>query len=105
MKTKLMAATRLNASLLTEARVVLRSVVQYLRDNGHAASDCQGLVNAVMTNADFSDTVDTLDANRWTVVSEGVEDGCRTAIMRGDVFALRVKETAHKITIVNMTKI
>jgi len=104
-KTKLTAATRLKASLITEVQVVLRAIVQYLRDNGHAASNCRGLVNAIMTTADFADAVETLDAHRWTVVRQCEEGGRRVAYMKGGTMAVAIKETAHRVTVISVTKL
>lgn len=97
---KLEAARRLlTASLITESRVVLRAVIEQLRHNGHTAEYTDDDRDMVVVAADMHDTVETLDAYRWTVLNEhtldaGLYASGKAVIMSGGPIELKLMQTS-----------
>lgn len=96
---KIHAAARLHATLITESRVVLRAVIDYLQRNGHGAQYTDDDCDMVVTNAAMDDVVDTLDAKRWNVEDRHViEGGLYThgiaVIMTGGPIDLKLMQTS-----------
>jgi hypothetical protein len=102
---KLTAATRLRASLISKKRVVLRAVIEYMRDNGHRADYTDDDMDMVIVYTHHGDVVDTLDAHRWTKTAERMDEGGtmrkgNVTVMTGGPFELKVMAVGHERTIV-----
>lgn len=97
---KIEAARRLvQSSLITESRVVLRAVIECLRDNHHAADYTDDDHDMVLVRATMDEVVENLDAARWTIANEHVLDGGlyasgKAVIMTGGVIDLKLMQTS-----------
>lgn len=107
---KLEAARRLHkASLFTETEVVLRAVIQYMRDNGHEADYADDAHNTVLVNATMDDVIDTLDAHRFTIedarlLDEGLYSSGEVVVMTGAHRKLQLRQVENNRIVISLGK-
>jgi len=98
-------ASRVNASLITEARVVMRAVLQYFRDGGVEADYTDDDQDMIVIRTDMHDAIEILDAHRYTEKDRRIADGGlytsgEAVIMTGGNFELKLMQNApRRITV------